>query len=445
MKIKYLIIILLITNNWSTIAQVLDQKHIVNKIRDWSLEECMQHAIDNNITVTQSKISHLVSQNNLAQAKYNKLPTLTANTNHHYSIGRRIDPITSDFVNQRVSSTVVQTVATLTLWNGGLLNNQIQKRDLIVQRDAFYIEQTKNNIILSTVEAYMTALSCYESIKIATKTLENSQAQYDVAKGKFEVGALSRIDLSNFETQYANDQLQLVNAENNYKLQVLILKQLLELPPEINFDVKKISFNKDIAIPPTADLYQVALQVLPDIKLMNLENEVKAMDLKMAKAAYYPKLSFTGGISTGYTNTQLDPLATQFKNNFSPSIGLDISIPIFTQHNTKTNIKNAKMAIEHSKFETIRKEKELYNTLEKVIQNAYAAHAQLLASDVAAKAANMAYELANKKCELDALSAADLIIARNEYINAANRHIQAQLHHTLYLKLIEFYQGKLIK
>jgi outer membrane protein len=191
--------------------------------KEWSLEDCINYAIDNNITINQSKIDLMTAKNNLEQSKYNRLPTISASASQGYSTGQTIDPITSDFVSQSINSTSLGASANVVLFRGGYINNTIEKNRVIVKQNEFYVDQAKNNIILSVIEAYVQALSYNEAIKIAEQTKENSMVQYQVADGKYKAGSLSGIDLSNYETQIATDNLTLVNAKNDYKTQILKL------------------------------------------------------------------------------------------------------------------------------------------------------------------------------------------------------------------------------
>jgi outer membrane protein len=386
----------------------------------------------------------MTAKNNLEQSKYNRLPTISASASQGYSTGQTIDPITSDFVSQSINSTSLGASANVVLFRGGYINNTIEKNRVIVKQNEFYVDQAKNNIILSVIEAYVQALSYNEAIKIAEQTKENSMVQYQVADGKYKAGSLSGIDLSNYETQIATDNLTLVNAKNDYKTQILKLKQLLEIPPHTDFDIQKLELQEDTAyLPSTDELYVTAETVLPDVRLLEIQKEGNAVDLKLAKSGYYPTVSLGGGLSTGYTNTQLNQFATQLRNNFSPSVNLNLSVPIFSQFANRTNVKNAGLAMKRTEIDIISRKKELYNTLETVIQNAVSAQAQLLSATTAVNSSKKSYDLALKKSELGDLGIAELTIAKNNYLNAVDQQIQAKLTYTLYQKLISFYQGTL--
>jgi outer membrane protein len=236
----------------------------------------------------------------------------------------------------------------------------------------------------------------------------------------------------------------LVNAKNDYKTQILKLKQLLEIPPHTDFDIQKLELQEDTAyLPSTDELYVTAETVLPDVRLLEIQKEGNAVDLKLAKSGYYPTVSLGGGLSTGYTNTQLNQFATQLRNNFSPSVNLNLSVPIFSQFANRTNVKNAGLAMKRTEIDIISRKKELYNTLETVIQNAVSAQAQLLSATTAVNSSKKSYDLALKKSELGDLGIAELTIAKNNYLNAVDQQIQAKLTYTLYQKLISFYQGTL--
>lgn len=429
----------------SSIAQQFSQPADRQPLREWSLEDCIQYAILNNVQLNQSKLDLSLAENNLQQAKNNRLPVLAANTVQQHSTGRTIDPITSDFINTRLRSTSLATSANITLWNGGYLKNDIDKNKLILVQNQFFVDRAKNDIVLTTIQAYMTALNLYEGIAIAKKTIANALEQYRTAKGRHAVGTLSSIDLSTYKAQLSTDTLTLINAENTYRSQVLQLKQLLEIPPDSTFDIQKIALQEEMyPIPAAAELYSEIKDHMPETKLSRLDLHIKETELKLAKSGYYPKLSLRGGMTTGYTNTQFFGFANQLQNNFSPNVSLDITIPIFTQFTNRTNVKNAKLAIQRATLDIKKQDRELYSTLESVIQEARSAHAQLNAARDAEQAAALSYQLANRKNRLGALSLGEFIVIKNEYLNAADKYLQAKLTFALYQKLISFYQTQTI-
>jgi len=183
MKIIFSILIALLLVQWS-IAQQPTHPTSCSSVQAWSLEDCIHYALINNVQLNQSKLDLSTAENNLQQAKNNRLPTLAANVLQQHATGRTIDPITSDFINARLRSTSLAASANITLWNGGFLKTDIQKNKLMVTQNQFFVDRAKNDIVLTTIQAYMTALTLYQSIGIAEKTIAKALPQLLVEKAR---------------------------------------------------------------------------------------------------------------------------------------------------------------------------------------------------------------------------------------------------------------------
>lgn len=201
----------------------------------WSLADCIDYAIEHNITVQKSILDKQTAVANYQQQKNNRLPSVAGTINGSLSNGSAIDPVTSDFVDQQIFSNNMGVNAQMAIYQGGTLSLQIEKNELLVKQSELYIEETQNQITLSVLESYLQALYYFEGIKIAKNTIASSQEELQQAQKKFENGAIAQLELSDLETQYANNQYSLVTAKNLYDQQVLSLKQLLEIELNTSF------------------------------------------------------------------------------------------------------------------------------------------------------------------------------------------------------------------
>ncbi len=410
----------------------------------WSLQDCLNYTVANNITVKKAALTKTTDQLNYEQAKNNKLPTVYGSASMGLTNGSSIDPITSSFVNQTILSNSFGVSGNITLYQGNKLNLEIEKNKILTSQAELYQKQAENNITLSVLEAYLQALYYFEGIKIAEYTANSSAQELKLTEVKYKNGAIAKLDLADVETQNAQNQYNVVNSKNLYNQQVLKLKQLLELDPKEDFEIEKITLDDAYKIiPDKQEVFSKAQEVFPDVKIYDLQNDVLSKDLEITKAGYKPTLTANAGLNSGYTNTQDYTYFNQLKNNFNKSLGLSLNIPIFSKKQNDTNVKLAKIEIEQNKLDKISAQKTLYSNIETAWQNAISNQAQQESSKVARNNAKLAYELANKKYEFGGLTPTELAVSRNTYLSNEQTYLQSKYMATLYAELLNFYQGNL--
>ncbi len=416
----------------------LDQK-------TWTLEECIAYAIENNISVKQAQLSKNRTEANYLATKSLRLPNLTGSASQNFTNGNSIDPITSDFVSQQINSTSLGLNSQLTLFQGNQINNQIKQGKLLLDQYALYEQEAKNNISLSITENYIQLLYAKENILIAESNLEVSQKEEERAKARLDAGAIAIKEYTDAQAQTATKQYVLINAKNDYALQLLSLKQQLELPPNTNFEIADPDAIILNLVPDLNELYSVALENLPEINASKLNVSLSEKDLDIAKGGYLPTLSLTGSLGSGYTSTQDFNFSDQLDLNFNQRLGLSLNVPIFNRNKTKSEVQVAKINIDMAKLELAQEEKDLYQKIETAWQNAVTAQSEMEAADMARNAAKESFRLAQKQYELGALSTTDLIVSQNTYTNTEQNYIQAKYLSLLYNQLLQFYQGNDIK
>lgn len=449
---KYLIILIVLFPLLSKAQEKLEaiQQKLTETDPDqvtWSLQDCIDYAALNNLTVLDAQLDASSAAVNYKQSKQQRLPNLTGSASESYSRGYSIDPITSNYVNQDIFSTSTSLNTSITLFQGSQLNNQIDQNALLLDQSALFIEEAKNNITLSLTEAYLQALYYKEAIAVAQNTLAGSQQESKIAKSRYDAGAIAKKDYSDALSQEASNNYELIQAQNSYEAQLLLLRQLLELEPETNFDIvdPDIDYNGSTLLLDKVDVYHNALNTLPEIAASKLDIDISEKDLEIAKGAYLPTLSLTGSLGSGYTSIQDMSFTDQFDINFNQRLGLSLSVPIFNRGQTKANVQNARINIEKANIALRTQEKELYNKVETAWRNARSSQEQLLAAEAARNAAKDSYELAQKQYEVGAINTTDLVLTQNTYSNAEQNYIQAKYLGILYAQLLQFYQGNEIK
>ena len=413
--------------------------------KQWSLKDCITYAVENNITVKKTELNEQTAEINYSQAKDNRLPTVSGSASANLNNGSAINQISNERVSRRTFSNNFGVSASVPLYQGNRLGLQIERSKLLLEQNELYVQEAKNNITLSVLEAYLQALYSYEGIAVAKNTARSSAEELKQAQGKYTNGSIAKLSLAEIETRHANNEYAIIQAENQYASRVLTLKQLLELPPNSEFAIAlDLPADDEAAIIPNKDVvFAEAKQILPNLKIYQTQEQIALKDIKIARAGYLPSLSLQAGVNTGYSNLNDLSYATQLDSNFGQTIGLSLNIPIFSQNKNKNNVKLAKVTQQQAILEGQQAEKELYSKIETAWQNATTHQAQRAASRTARDNAKLAYELAVKKHEFGGLTNTELLVSENAYLNAEQTYLQNKYMQALYVQLLNFYQGKL--
>lgn len=408
----------------------------------WTLKQCIAYAHENSITVKQAVLNRNSAEITYHQSKSALLPSVNASGSQSLTQGTSIDPITSDFVSKVINSTSLGLNAQATIFNGFQQTNQIKQNKLLVKQNEYLIEEAKKDITLNIIQSYIQVLYLKEEVKIAESNLTLCQHQLEVIADKYNAGTLDVKTFSDAQSQVATNNYNLVVAKNAVANQVLTLKQLLELPSNIAFELAE-----DSLISPTASIVgketvmASALTNLPEIKAAETEIEANSMGLKIAKGGYYPTLAVSGNLSTGYTSTQAESFANQFNNNFNQSIALRLNVPIWDNNTTKSRVQNAKIQIQKSQYNLYNAQKEITQKIESLWLNSAAAQSQTEAALAQREASKTAFEIAQRQFDLGASSYVDLQLSMNNYLSASQKYIVAKHTLLIYQLMIQYYNG----
>ena len=413
----------------------------------WSLQDCIDYAIEHNITIKDATLDKNLAEVDYSKAKSSRLPNLFGSASQNFSNGSTIDPITSDYVTDQIHSTNVGINSSMTLFQGNQLSNQIKQNKILLEQSIFLEEVEKNNIVLNILEVYLQTLYSKESIAIAENNVVASEKEVERAKARLDAGTIALGDYTEAQSQAATNKFNVISAKNDYQQYIIQLKQLLELSPLEDIQIETIDENMDL-INLDIDknqLYNNAIGFLPEIQASNLNIAANEKELDIAKGGFLPTLSLTGSIGSGYTSINDNTFSDQFDVNFNQKLGLSLTIPIFNRNQTKAAVKTASINIDKAQIQKQNTEKEVYRKVETAYQNAISAQEQVIAAEASKVSAEQSYKLAQKKYELGGLSTTDLVISQNTYTNAQQNYLQSKYLNILYHELLQFYQGNDIK
>ena len=408
----------------------------------WTLKACLDYALEHNIQVKKSKVSLLSGEEDLKLAKAQLFPSLSASSSQNFS------NYPSSNVDKNNSYTGSYGLnASLKLFDGGRRLNAIKQQDLQVQVNQLGLEQSEDDIRIALIQAYMQVLYAHEAVATNRNTVEVSKAQLDRSTGLFNAGSISKVDLSQIESQFSTDKYQLVMAETNlanYKLQ---LKQLLELniEEEIELDIPTLSAEDILSpLPDKQTIYSTALAVMPEMKNSQLNVDISELEIKKAKAGYLPSLSLSAGIGTGHSSGTGITFKDQVWDRFSESVGLTLSIPIFSNRENKTAVNKAKLAVTTSQLELLNTQKALLKTVEGLYLDATSSQTQYLAAEDRVNAVQQSYRQTEEQFFLGMKNTLELLTEKSNWLSAQQEMLQAKYMAVMSIQLLNIYQKKTI-
>ena len=424
-----------------------------NKI--WSLQDCIDYALEKNIQLQQGKLSLEEADVDVKSAKASLFPNLSFSTGHNLvnrpyqetsATVSGTEIITSD--NNNTYNGSYSLSAQWTLWNGGQRLNNIKQQKTNKEIAGLSVAETENMLQEEITKLFVQILYANESVEINKNTLEVSEATYKRAVELFNEGSLSKSDVAQLEAQASNDKYQLVTSEStlrNYKLQ---LKQLLELDgtTEMVLDMPELKDEDVMAVLPNQiDVYNTALTSRPEIQSSKLSIDNAKLGIKTAKAGYFPTISLFASTSSMTNNASTNNWAEQMKYGWNNMIGINLSIPIFNNRQTKSAVQKAQISYSSSQLDLINKQKELYSTIETLWLDALNAQQQYEAANSKLQSCQTSFDIVNEQFNLGIKNTVELLTEKNNLLSAQQQRVQAKYMAILDRALLDFYAGNDIK
>ena len=418
--------------------------------KQWSLRECCDYAVAHNVGIKQQENQCRQREIELSTSRNSRLPDLSASVGQNFSFGRGLTA-ENTYTNTNTSSTSLQLGASMPLFTGFQIPNQIKLNQLNLEAATADLEKAKNDIRMQVAQAYVQILYNMEIADVAQRQITIDSAQVARLQAFVANGKASEAELSQQKATLANSRLTATQAENNTRMSVLTLTQLLELATPDGFTIVRPSLSVDdgspvFTTPPSPDvIYAEALGIKPEILSQQLRLQGTERSIKIARAGYYPTLSLNGGLGTNYYTTsgiQAASLSSQLKNNFSQYIGLSLNVPLFNRFQTRNNIRTAKISQETQQLLLDNSKKTLYKEIQQVYLNALNAQSKERSSAEAVHSSKDAFQLMQAKYENGKATITEFNESKNNYLKAESNLVQARYENLYQHALLEFYRGK---
>jgi outer membrane protein len=419
----------------------------------WTLRDCIDYAMQNNITLKQSQLNKQTTTETRKQSQAALFPSLSGSTNQSLGYKPWLNTSISTVNNGTVNTSVHKTYyngtyglnASWTVWNGNQNHNQVKANKLSEQQAELTVEQTANTIQEKIAQLYVQILYQTEAIDVCRQSLETSQRNEERGREMVEVGKMSKADLAQLSAQRATAEYDLVQAEStlaNYKLQ---LKQQLEITGDQSFDIDVTAANDQQAlttIPAMIDVYEQALLLRPEIKNTELALKASEVQLKIAKAGHLPTVSLTGGLGTSTSSNNSKEWGQQIQTNFDASAGIGVSIPIFDQRKAKTAVNKANIQRELALLDQQDKQKKLYATIEGFWLDAQTNQQKFRAASATVESEQQSYDLLQEQFNLGLKNIVELMTGKTSLLKAQQNKLQSKYLTILNQQLLRFYQGE---
>jgi outer membrane protein len=482
MKTTFIFLLLLSSLSFTVCGQSADS---VPAGRLWSLKECIDYALANNLTVQRSQYTVESSRVDVRQSQWGRVPSVTGSASYGYSWGRGLDPVSNSFISQEITSSNLGAQASLPLINGFSIHNSIQQDQKTYAASEYDLAKAKNDVSLNVANLFITVVFNKELVNNARFQLQSSQQQLERTRKQVAAGALARSEELNLDAQVAQNELTLVQQENALVFSILQLKQALQIEDAQPFDVEipDISPENLILDQTREEIYALAKQSMPEIKSAELKIESSYYGVKAARGNYFPRLNLVGSVNTNYSSRAAaefysdggfqyseGPIAfvgkdetqpvyaisptgkfrntyearEQFKDNLYRVLNLQLIIPIFNNYNTRASVQRSIISSKRAEIDA----KEISNTLRQNVETAYneaiAASKTYNSAMRQVTAREEAFRMMNQRYNAGAANSFEYQVSQNDLYQAQTVLTRAKYDFIFKKKVLEFYQGKSI-
>lgn len=447
----------------------------------YSLKQCIEIAVKNNLNVKQGEYVMENTKINWIQAKGNMLPFISGNIGHGQNRGRSIDPFTNQYLNQQYTIANYGVNASVILWNGNAVRNNAKQNELSYEAAKMDWQQLKDNITINVILAYLQVLNNAEQLRIATVQTAVTRGQADRLDVLHENGAVLPATYYDMKGQLSGDEVNLLDAKNNFESSKLDLIKLMNLPYQNDFEIEILPGTDTPESYGTKanDIYGTALTNFAFIKAADLRKESAVKGTLASKGALLPSLSLNGNLGTNYssaaftsTKIQTQEQTTdafvnvngsksflvvptdiyrddkikyfdQWKNNFNSQISIGLQIPILNGLQAKSRLNQAKILEQRTGYEAKTAKVQLQQDIEQAYLNMQTAFDKYRKLEQQVADYTESFRTAEVRFNAGAVTSVDYLLAKNNLDRAKSNFVANKYDYILRTKILDFYRGSL--
>lgn len=417
----------------------------------WSVDSCMEYAVEHNRTVRQRvyevdnyKIDRLTAIGNF-------LPGISASSSLQYNWGRSIDPETNTYNSISTFNNSYTLQASLTVFNGGNIINQLRKSKAAQLMGKAALQEERDNTALETFQAYIDALYYYGSVRLAREKLAESSELLRLTRRQEELGLKGMADVAQVEAQYASDDYTLTNQTNLYESAMLTLKQQMNYPIDAPLQLDTVLLDMpavDLAMLPgdtQQEVISTALMSSPTLLRSHYNSEVSRFEMKQSWANVLPTISVYAGINSSYykelgANKYAD-YWTQMKNNFGQYVGMSISIPLFSGFERVNSVRKARNSYRIAMEQHEAQKEELQKLVAQAVLDRNGFLKESIQMEKKVQSDAVAYDVTRRKFEEGLMTSLDVQTSASTLLESRVGLLRSKLSYVLKCRLVDYYKG----
>lgn len=420
----------------------------------WSLRQCIDYAIEHNISIRQTANTAEQSAVNVNTAKWARLPNLNASGSQSWNWGRTQTAIKDEntgdystvYVNAASHGTNMSVSTNVPLFTGLEIPHQYALAKLNLKAAIADLEKAKEDISIDIASSYLQVLFNEELHRIALGQVELSNEQYTRIARLAEVGKASPAEVAEAKARLAQDEMNAVQANNNYQLALLDLSQLIELETPEGFVLENPAVKIALTpLTPPDEIFQTAMVSKASIQAAQYRLEGSKHSIRIAQSGFYPQLSLNGSLGTNYYSTINRTFSQQMNDNFSKYVGFNLSVPIFNRFTTRNQVRTARLKRENYSLQLDNAKKSLYKEIQQAWYNAIAAESKYTSSSTATIASEASFNLMSEKYVNGKANAVEYNEAKQNLMKAQSDELQAKYEYLFRTKILDFYKGEPIE
>ena len=434
MKISIKTFLLALAILTTTTVSAQESEATEGKTYQFSLEDCLRFAFSNSYDRKSMELNTSSQEVTYEQSRQSRLPSVNASASETFT-----NTNSGNGFNGNAGIN-----ASMPLYQGGTINKTIERNRLNVERSEMQLQQYDNQLSVQILQAFLTALSNEELLDYQQVMLNSSRAQMLQGQERYKVGSILESDMLLLEAQYISDSSNVIDTQISYDNSIMALKLLLSMDPLDELLIVKPDTESldDMAstLPTEEEALEMALEAYPNLKLSEYDILLAENNIKLAKSNYFPSLNANAGINTSHRD--FDNMGQQFNDNFSQSIGISLSIPIYSRGQNKANVKKSKIALEQAQLDYEQTQLDVRQTVSLAYHNVVSAYNSFKASEMKENAYSKSYNAYEVQFQYGTITAVELLQQQNNYLNVLNTFIRNKYSLVLQRKILDVYMGK---
>ena len=409
-----------------------------NASYQFSLEDCIRFAFSNSLERRSMELTGESLETTYQQSKQQRLPNLSASVGQNFS----------NNANGWSTSGNVGVGSSVTIYQGGNINNTIEQNRLNMERNEVQLERYDLQLVTQILQSFLTVLGNQELLNYQLEVLNTSREQMKQGRQRYKVGTILESDMLLLEAQYYSDSNNVVDTRINIGNNLLDLKVLLSMNP--TDDLSVVSPNTDdlddlmASLPAEEEAVSLAMETLPELRLGEYDIRLAEKSVDMARGSYFPSISANANVGMGVLSFDGNGNKNWY-NTPTESAGISMSIPLYSRGQTKSNVKKSRIALQQAQLDYEQSELTARQTVVQAYRNVVSAFNAYKVSQVREEAYGKSFHAYNMQYQYGSITTVELLQQQNAYLNVLNNYIQNKYSLVMKRKILDLYMGKKIE